>query len=425
MQGKTQPMQALSFEKITLSNGLTVISHYDPLTPMVVVNTLYKVGARQEDPNRTGFAHLFEHLMFGGSLHAPQFDTALQLAGGNNNAFTNNDITNYYDILPADNVETAFWLESDRMAFLNITERSLDIQRKVVIEEFKENYLNQPYGQLWHQVRALSYDVHPYRWPTIGLTPQHVADATLADVQHFFDRYYQPGNAILSVAGGVKPDRVFDLAEKYFGSIPAGPAIEKTWAVEPDQEAPRYATFEDEVPLNALIFTFPMAERNADEYYQADLLSDVLSSGTSARLYQRLVKDQQLFNQLNAFVTNNVDPGLFVVYGRLNDGIAYKQAKEAISQELQGLQQESIPAPELQKIKNKVESGYEYNTISLMNRAYSLAYFDMLDNAGRINEEKDRYLSVTAQQLKDQAQKLFASHKLNTIEYRAKTASYA
>lgn len=418
-------MRPITFEKITLANGLTVIAHYDPLTPMAVVNTLYKVGARQEEPHRTGFAHLFEHLMFGGSKHAPQFDSALQLAGGNNNAFTNNDMTNYYDILPAANVETAFWLESDRMQWLNIGERSLDIQRKVVIEEFKENYLNQPYGQLWHQVRHLSYTTHPYRWPTIGLTPQHVADATLPDVQSFFDRYYQPGNAILSVAGGVEPEHVFRLAEKYFGEIPAGPPLHRHWPAEPEQGSPRQATFQDNVPLDALILTFPMAGRTEEAFYEADLLSDVLSSGTSARFYQRLVKEQQLFNQLNAFVTNNVDPGLFVVHGRLNEGVTYPQAEAAIRLELDRLQQDAIPEQELQKVKNKVESGYEYNSISLMNRAYSLAYFEMLGDAQWINQEKERYLSVAAPDLQMRAQHLLTRHHTNTIEYRAKTASYA
>ena len=418
-------MQPISYEKYQLANGLTVLIHHDPLTPMAVVNTLYKVGARNEVSTRTGFAHLFEHLMFGGSQNAPHFDAALQEAGGNNNAFTNNDLTNYYDILPADNLETALWLESDRMHFLHINERSLDVQRKVVIEEFKENYLNQPYGQLWHQVRQLCYTQHPYRWPTIGLTPQHVAEATLSEVQAFYQQYYTPNNAILTIAGGVAPDQALPLVERYFGDIPTGPTPLPDWPTEPAQMGARHASFEDDVPLNMLIMAYPMADRTDKGYYEADLISDILSSGSSSRLYLKLVKEQQLFNELQAFISGNLDPGLFVIRGRLNEGVSYDDAQAAIQQELQRLQDDLVPRHELEKVKNKVESGYEYNTINLMNRAYALSYFENLGDANGLNTEKEHYLSVSAAALRDRAIQLFDARHLNLLEYRAKQPAYA
>ena len=412
-------MQTTPFQRIVLRNGLTVISHFDPHTAMVVVNTLYKAGARNEAPDRTGFAHLFEHLMFGGSLNAPHFDTVLQRAGGNNNAFTNNDFTNYYDILPVDNLESALWLEADRMSQLDINERSLAIQKSVVVEEFKENYLNQPYGNAWHLLRGMAYQHHPYRWPTIGLEPRHVEDAILDDVTAFYRHYYHPGNAILVISGGIPSEKAFEMVNRYFSEIPEGKTPEREWPQEPHQTTSREMEYSNHVPLNALYRAYHMGARTEPAYYEADLLTDVLSSGPSSRLYNRLVKQRQLFTTLYAHVTANLDPGLLVLQGRLNPGVTFEAAEAALDAELELLISTPVSKMELDKVHNKVESGFAYNTISLMNRAFSLAYFEMLGDAAGLDHEPERFLRVSASDLQKRAAEVFRKENSSTLRYLA------
>lgn len=416
-------MSRIEFEKRLLPNGLTIIAHADPETPMAVVNTLYRVGARDERPNRTGLAHLFEHLMFSGSTNAASFDSELQKAGGNNNAFTNNDITNYYDILPASNLETALWLESDRMHALSLTERAIEIQRSVVMEEFKENYLNQPYGDVWHLLRNMAFTKHPYRWPTIGLSLDHVSDATYSELHNFYRQYYQPRNAILTVAGGRSTGEMLDLAENWFGDLPARDNPTKNFPAEPAQKESRRLEHEADVPVHAIYKVYHMADRNSTGFYAADLISDILSSGTSARLQQRLVRQNPIFSHISGSVSGSLDPGLFIVQGRLQAGVDFDQAEKSIDRELELMAQERVTEQELKKVKNKVESGFAYHTLNLMNRAYSLAYFEMLRDADDLNHEKDRYLNLTAEDLLSTAQEIFQPNNSSTLLYIAKNPS--
>lgn len=412
-------MQSTPFQRTVLRNGLTVISHFDPHTSMVVVNTLYKAGARNEAPKLTGFAHLFEHLMFGGSLNAPHFDSVLQQAGGNNNAFTNNDFTNYYNSLPVDNLATALWLEADRMWQLDINERSLSVQKSVVVEEFKENYLNQPYGNAWHLLRGMAYQHHPYRWPTIGLVPQHVENASLEDVTAFYRHYYNPGNAILVIAGGIPSEEALDMANRYFSGIPEGKTPKDNWPQEPQQTSPREMEHLNQVPLNAVYRAYHMDARTSQAYYEADLLTDVLSSGPSSRLYNRLVKQRQLFTTLYAHVTANLDPGLLVVQGRLNPEVTFEAAEAALDAELELLITSPVSQMELEKVLNKVESGFAYNTVNLMNRAFSLAYFEMLGDAAGLDQEPERFLRVSASDLQQRAAEVFRKENSSTLRYLA------
>ena len=285
----------ISFERFTLSNGLTVIVHPDHSTPMAVVNIMYNVGSRDENPEKTGFAHLFEHLMFGGSVNISNYDEPLQMAGGENNAYTTNDLTNYYLQIPVQNLETGFWLESDRMLSLAFGEKSLDVQRKVVCEEFKEHYINKPYGDVWHKLRTLAYTTHPYRWMTIGKDLKHVEDARLQDVKDFFFRHYTPCNAILAVAGPVTTEEVRSLAEKWFGPIPSGTKYERSLPAEPRQTEDRVLEVTSAVPLDALYKTWHMGSRLEDSYYAADLVTEIMGGGGSSRLFQGLVKKNKLF----------------------------------------------------------------------------------------------------------------------------------
>ena len=320
----------ISFNEFTLDNGLRVIVHEDHSVQLAVMNILYDVGSRDENPDKTGFAHLFEHLMFGGSINIPSYDEPLQLVGGENNAFTNTDITNYYLTLPASNLETGFWLESDRLLSLSFDPKVLEVQRKVVIEEFKQRYLNQPYGDVWLKLRPLAYQQHPYQWATIGKEISHIENATMDDVKDFFFTHYIPNNAILVVAGNVKLEQVKQLAEKWFGPIPAGKKKERKLSVEPKQIQKRELNVEAKVPANALYKTFHMPGRFSNDYYAIDLLSDVLSRGHSSRLYQALVKEKELFTSVSAFVMGTIDPGLVVVNGRLKEGVELKKAEAEV-----------------------------------------------------------------------------------------------
>ena len=318
------------FEKFQLDNGLRVIVHEDASTPMAVLNVLYDVGAKDENPEQTGFAHLFEHLMFGGSVNIEDFESPLQIAGGENNAFTTNDFTNYYVQLPAENIETAFWLESDRMLSLAFSEKSLEVQRKVVCEEYKEHYINKPYGDVWFKMRELAYKEHPYRWMTIGKELSHIENAKLSDVKNFFFKHYCPINAVLVVAGNIKTAQVKELAEKWFGDIPSGEKYERHLPKEPKQTEARKLEVKADVPLDVLVKAYHMASRTEDGYYFAELITEVLGSGNSSRLYQSLVKEKKLFSSIDCHHTGSSDAGLLVIEGRLIKGVGIKEADEAV-----------------------------------------------------------------------------------------------
>jgi predicted Zn-dependent peptidase len=407
----------IQFDRFVLDNGLKVLVHQDKSTPMAVVNVIYDVGAKDEDPAQTGFAHLFEHLMFGGSVNIPVYDEPLQLAGGENNAFTTNDLTNYYCQLPAENIETAFWLESDRMLSLAFSKKSLEVQRKVVCEEFKEHYINKPYGDVWHKLRALVYTTHPYRWMTIGKELAHIENATLDDVKAFFNKHYNPSNAILVVAGNVELDQVKALSEKWFGNIPAGEKYHRNLPVEPPQTAPRFLEVKADVPLDALYKCWHIYPRTDDRYYTADLISDILSGGGSSRLYQSLVKEQQLFSNIECFHMGSTDAGIMVIEGKLVKGVDIKIAEAAVNLELKKLQDEGISVAELEKVKNKTESAMAFEDMSVMNRASSIAMYELLGDANLMNTELNKYRAVTAESIVEQSRIIFDDSNCSTMYY--------
>lgn len=408
----------IKFSKFTLDNGLRVIVHEDDSTPMAAVNILYNVGARDESPDKTGFAHLFEHLMFGGSKNIPQFDDPIQMAGGESNAFTNSDITNFYDLVPLENLETVLWLESDRMLSLNFSEKSLDVQRKVVVEEFKETCLNQPYGQVWHHLSDLAYKVHPYRYPTIGKIPKHVEDATLDDVKKFFNKYYCPNNSILVVAGNIKLEEAKALAQKWFGDIPSGNVPQRNLPQEPQQNEFREFFTQTNVPADAIYLAFHTPGRGEKDYYATDLLSDILGNGRSSRLYQRLVKEEQIFTQLDAYVTGYLDPGLLVIEGKPAKGISKEKAESAIWNEIDLIKNELVEERELAKIKNKLESALEFSESSILNKAINLAFFELLGDAELINSEAIVYQNVTAQEIQDMACQILTKENCSELYYK-------
>jgi zinc protease len=407
----------IQFEKFTLTNGLRVIVHQDLSTPMAVLNIMYDVGARDEDPNRTGFAHLFEHLMFGGSVHIPNYDEPLQMAGGDNNAYTTNDLTNYYIQLPAENLETAFWLESDRMLSLAFGEKSLETQRKVVCEEFKEHYLAKPYGDVWHKMRELAYKKHPYRWMTIGKELSHIENAQLEDVQHFFFKHYRPVNAVMVVAGNVTVEKVKQLAEKWFGDIPSGEKYKRNLPQEPEQTEERRLEIKASVPLDALYKCWHIYPRMDRRYYIVDLLGDILGGGGSSRLYQTLVKEKKLFSNIECYHYGSTDNGLLAIDGKLVKGVNIREAENAIDQLLQQIQAEPVPEMELQKVKNKTESMIAFEDMSVMNRAGSLAYYELLGDASWMNFELEKYATVTTADILQESRNIFRSGNANTIYY--------
>jgi zinc protease len=407
----------IQYEKFTLDNGLRVLVHTDTSTPMAVVNVIYDVGAKDENPEKTGFAHLFEHLMFGGSINIPTYDEPLQVAGGENNAFTTNDLTNYYCQLPAENIETAFWLESDRMLSLAFDAKSLDVQRKVVCEEFKEHYINKPYGDVWHKMRALAYSEHPYRWMTIGKELKHVEDATLQDVKDFFYKHYTPVNAILVVAGNITAEAVKTLAEKWFGPIPAGTKYLRNLPVEPPQMAPRMAEVKANVPIDALYKCWHICSRLDDRYYVTDLITEILSGGGSSRLFQALVKEKQLFSNIECSNSGSTDAGLLSIEGKLVKGVQMKDAEAALMEEIYTLQQKGITEKELQKVKNKTESSLAFEDMSVMSRATNLAMYELLGDAELINTELNKYQAVTTEQLLNESKAIFNENNCSTLYY--------
>lgn len=409
----------ITFERFVLDNGLKVLVHEDYSTPMAVVNIMYDVGARDENPDKTGFAHLFEHLMFGGSINIPDYDEPLQRAGGENNAYTTNDLTNYYCQIPAENIETAFWLESDRMLSLAFSKKSLEVQRKVVCEEFKEHYLNKPYGDVWHQMRELAYTKHPYRWMTIGKELSHVENAHIDDVKQFFFKHYRPVNAILVVAGHVTVEQVKRLAEKWFGDIPMGDPYLRNLPKEPPQTEKRVKEVHAAVPLDALIKTWHMDARLDKGYYVADMITEILGGGGSSRLYQKLVKEKQYFSNLDCYHFGSIDSGLLTVEGKLVKGVKMEDAVTAIDEEIQKLTTSLIEEPELQKIKNKTESVIAFEDMSIMSRANSLAMYELLGDASMMNTELQKYQDITVQDIQEYSQQIFQPHNSNTLLYFA------
>lgn len=410
----------IQYEKFVLSNGLKVIVHEDHTTPMAVVNILYNVGARDESPAKTGFAHLFEHLMFGGSINIPDYDEPLQKVGGENNAYTTNDLTNYYCSLPAANIETAFWLESDRMLSLAFSPESLEVQRKVVCEEFKENYINKPYGDIWKIVRENAYKVHPYQWQTIGKRLKDIEEATMEDVKSFFYSHYLPNNAILAVAGDVTVKQIQMLAEKWFGPIPSGDISHGNYQQEPIQTEARIITEKRDVPVSMLIKSYHMCGRTDANYYAADTLTEILGDGNSSRLYFELVKKQQLFSNISCDQTGSSDPGLISIAGRIKDGVDPILANAAIEKEIEKLQNELIGSKELEKIKNRTESVLAFEDISLMNRANNLAYYELLGNIRLMNEELSHYQQVSNQDIMTTAQSVLSKENCTTLYYLSK-----
>ena len=411
----------IQFEKFQLDNGLKVLVHQDSSTPMAVVNVLYNVGAKDEDPAKTGFAHLFEHLMFGGSVNIPVYDEPLQRAGGENNAYTTNDLTNYYCQIPAENIETAFWLESDRMLSLAFSKKSLEVQRKVVCEEFKEHYINKPYGDAWHKMRSLAYTQHPYRWMTIGASLQHVEDATIEDVKDFFFQFYRPNNAILVVTGNVQTEQVKQLAQKWFGPIEAGKAYVRNLPKEPVQEKSRTMDVRADVPLDMLMMTWHMGGRFDEGYHATDLITEVLGGGTSARLYEQLIKVKQIFSSIDCYHFGTVDPGLLVIEGKLVKGISMAVAEKAVLEEIEKIKNEILDAKELQKVINKTESVICFEDMSIMNRAHSLAYYELLGDADLMNKELGMYQKVTPSMIQHTAQEIFQDSNRNTLYYYSKS----
>ena len=410
----------ITVNRHTLDNGLRIVHSEDKNTQMVALNVLYNVGARDEHPDHTGFAHLFEHLMFGGSVNIPDYDAYVQSAGGENNAWTNNDITNYYITLPRQNVEIGFWLESDRMLSLDFNEKSLEVQRHVVIEEFKQRNLNQPYGDMGHLVRGLVYQKHPYRWPTIGLEPAHIENATLDEVKGFFFRFYAPNNAILAVTGNISFEDTVALAEKWFGPIPRRDVKPRNLPVEPQQTEERRLTVARNVPVDALHLVFHKCDRLHPDYYVFDMLSDLLSAGRSSRLIQHLVVDRQVFGSIDAYISGSIDAGMFYVVGKLAPGITLEEAEAAVWQELEAMKTEDIAEEELEKVKNRYESEQIFSNINYLNVATNLAFFELIGRAEDINHEVEKYRAVTAQRIKEVAQRTFVRENCSVLYYKTK-----
>lgn len=408
--------ELIKYERYILDNGLTVILHPDDSTPLVTVNVLYKVGSRNEEVQRTGFAHLFEHLMFGGSANVPDYDTPIQQAGGDNNAFTNADLTNFYNVMPAENIETALWLESDRMLQLDFNQKSLDVQKKVVVEEFKETSINQPYGDLWHELSALAYSTHPYKWPTIGLVPEHISEAELSDVKAFFDKYYKPSNAVLIIAGKYDSD-IKAKVSHWFGGIEGGEVNFSPIPAEPVQQTFRKKTVKRKVPADALYLAFHMPDRNHKDFIVYDLLSDVLSGGRSARLYQNLLKGTELFSKVNAYITGTLDPGLFVVESHLLEGADMEQVLLLIWAELNKLTEELVAKEELQKVKNSLISSVAFSEVSITNKAINLAYYEMMGDLEKINHQEAEIESVTSEDLLRVAKLIFTKDNCSELRY--------
>jgi zinc protease len=409
----------IDFKEFTLDNGLRVIVHEDFTTPMAVLNVLYDVGSKDEAETQTGFAHLFEHLMFSGSVNIPSYDEPLQKVGGENNAFTSPDITNYYLTVPAQNIETGFWLESDRMLGLAFDENGLNVQRKVVVEEFKQNYLNQPYGDVWLKLRPLSYQVHPYKWPTIGKEISHITDAHMDDVRNFFRKHYSPINAILVIAGNITFQKAQELTQKWFGPIPSGEKYVRNLPPEPNRTQAIWAEHTAKVPLTGIYKTYLMPGRTHYDYYAADLLGDILGRGKSSRLYSQLVKERKLFNSISASCTGSTDTGLLVIQGRLNEGVSVQEANAAIEEINQSLLNALVSEEELTKVKNQSEASIVFSEIELLNRAMNLAQYKLLGDANLVNLEGEKIQAITTGDILHQAINILRPDNCATLFYYA------
>ncbi len=412
----------INFKQFELDNGLQVLVHEDHTTSLAVVNILYNVGSRDEDEDKTGFAHLFEHLMFGGSGNIPSYDAPLQKVGGENNAFTSPDITNYYLTLPAANLETAFWLESDRMQSLSFDPRVLEIQRKVVIEEFKQRYLDQPFGDAWLKLRPLAYHDHPYKWATIGKDISHIEQASMEDVKGFFDRFYHPGNAILVVAGDVSVSQVKSLCNKWFADIPAGPKNHRNLPAEPFQNEERLSVISAKVPVDAFYQVYHMSPRFGKAYHQADLVSDILGRGKSSRLFQQLVKEKKLFSSISAYVTGSLDPGLLVIQGNLSEGTSCQTGHQAVRDLIDEFLSVGVTPGELEKVKNQTESSLVFSEISLLNRAMNLAVAAVVGDPDYVNLEPQIIQNITEDEIMDMGQNVLRRENSSTLYYQKELA---
>ena len=410
----------ISYEKMVLQNGLTVLMHEDKNTPIASISVLYKVGSRDEHPEKTGFAHLFEHLMFGGSVNIPDYYGVMQRAGGENNAYTNHDYTHFFTTLPAINIETALWLESDRMLEIMLQKEVLDVQKKVVVEEFYETCLNLPYGDVWHELSSLNYEKHPYKWPTIGVHPSHIERANLTDVKKFYNKYYHPGNAILVMAGPISIKRMKELAMKWFNDIPSGKTIKKNYSSEPPKKEARHKQSQAEVPVDAIYMTFPCPARADKAFYAVDLLSDIFSNGPSSRLIHRLTRENKYFNHIDCYVTGDFDPGLIVFEGRPTEKISLQDAEEIISKEINDLKNQLIESTELQKWKNKAESTLVLSEMGIQSKSMNLGFFEALGNADLMNAESDIYQSLTAEEIQQAAQVWLKDDQKSVLTYKGK-----
>lgn len=409
-----------SNDKITLSNGLRVLHHQDTSTQMVTLNVLYQVGSRNEDAEHTGFAHLFEHLMFGGSVNIPDYDTPLQLACGDNNAFTTSDYTNYYLTVPAQNIETGFWLESDRMTELAFTPQSLEVQRKVVMEEFKQHYITPPYGDIQHLMSALAYKVHPYRWPTIGLKLEHIANVRMEEVKDFFFRFYAPNNAIVSVVGNITKEETWRLAEKWFGKIPARDISQPLIPQEPMQTEQRRLTVERDVPADVLYMSFPIASLTHEDFHCCDMISDILAAGRSCRLNRHLVEERHLFTSIDAYIQPRIDPGQLLMCGMPAEGVSMEAAEAAVWEELEHLAAEGINAEELEKVKNKFETNFMRERANRQKLAAQLAFYEMLGDAAWADQEVEKYRSVTKERFMQVYKETVQPKKASILWYMKK-----
>jgi len=407
----------INFNRFSLENGLRILVHEDRSTPLIAMNILYDVGSRDEDPSRTGLAHLFEHLMFGGSLNIPDYDTPLQLVGGENNAFTNNDITNYYLTIPSENIETGFWLESDRMLELDFSQKNLDTQKSVVTQEFNQRYLNQPYGDAILKLRPLAYKVHPYRWPTIGMDMKHIINTDLEQIRKFFFSHYAPNNAILALTGNIDYDLAFKLSQKWFGPIEKRTIQTRNLPAEPEQTEERILTIESDVPSTALYKVWHIGGRKSDDFYTLDLITDLLAGGESGRLYTKLVREEKLFSEINAYLTADIDPGLIIVQGKLMKGVDVHFADEAVNKVINSLLVSNGIKEEMEKVKNKFESSTVFSNTSILNKAANLSMFELLGNPGLINDEVEAYRNVTYDMITETVKRYFIPTNCSTINY--------
>ncbi len=409
----------INYSRFTLDNGLRILVHEDRSTPLAAMNILYDVGSRDEEPESTGLAHLFEHLMFGGTAGIPEFDNHLLVAGGENNAFTNTDITDYYITLPSGNIETAFWLESDRMNLLDFSQRNLDIQKNVVIEEYNQRYLNQPYGDAMLLLRPLAYKVHPYRWPTIGMDISHISEISLPKIRDFFFTHYAPNNSILTLTGNISTDRAISLSTKWFGKIEKRNVKPRNLPDEPEQTEERILTVERDVPVDALYKIWHTGPRISNDFYTLDLITDLLAGGESGRLYTRLVRQKKLFSEINAYITSDIDPGLIILHGKLMKGVDIHHAEESVNKVIDDLKEKYPSSPEMEKVKNKFESANVFANTNILNKAINLSFYSIIGNPDLINHEIDLYRKTGRTMVIEAARRYFDPSNCSTLYYKS------